>query len=150
MADVAVTDLTFAETRVLRRLGGTRPVKVVEGTITLPASAVQYRTGGIPISGVTNSATGAVVAANALACPGLGCPNELLTLEVVGETEDTTHIAQFVAGTAGTSPHKLKLYQDNAAAAAKPFAEVADTTALNDATAFPGAPTVIRVRVTGF
>ncbi len=149
MADLAVTDLTFTEIRVLQRVQGTRSYKSILGKISIPSSAALYRTGGVPISGITNSATGAVIAANGLACPGLGCPNEIVDLLVGGENEATSHVAAFIPGVAGTTPHKLKLFVESAAGTG-PLPEVPDSTAANDATKFPGAPTEIFVKVTGY
>jgi len=56
------------------------------------------------------------VAGNALAIPGLGCPNEAVEIIVIGEGDEvTTHAASIVPGVAGTSPHKLKLFTETAA-----------------------------------
>lgn len=112
MANLAVTDLTFSVIRDLGRQGGTRLYRKVFGSILVPVTA-DYAAGGVPITGVTDSATGAVVAANALACPGLSCPNEVLTVEVLSNGNaaglDDAFIVEFDAGTAGTSPHKLRI-----------------------------------------
>jgi len=58
---------------------------------------------------------------------------------VIGEGDEvTTHAASIVPGVAGTSPHKLKLFTETAAGTG-PLVEVTDSTALSDATKFPGA-----------
>ena len=117
MANYAVTDLTFTPIRVWRD-GGTRAFRRVYGTILIPAGALTYPTGGVPISGITNPATGAVVAATALACPGLGFVSELLGLQVLANGNaaglDDGYIPFFdsgvqAEGTAPTSAHKLRL-----------------------------------------
>jgi len=116
MADFAVTDPTFTVIKS-RRLGGTRNYKEVYGTILLSTTPT-YAAGGVPISGVTNSSTGAVVAGNALACPGLGFPNELVSLTVLANglaaSLDDASIVLFDSGaqadgTAVTGPHKLRI-----------------------------------------
>lgn len=114
MADLAVTDLTFTITRELSRTGGTRSWRRLVGTILIPATP-KYPTGGVPISGVTNSSSGEVVAANALACPGLGCPNELVELTVISAGNaaglDDALDVLFDRGVSGTTPHKLRILQ---------------------------------------
>jgi len=177
MADLVVTELTFAivsedtvtsgssfgpaspgSARARRQGGGTRDLRVVHGTIALPNSASTYATVGFPISGVTQSSTvgtsggpiGSVVAGNGLACPGLACFQELVELTIDGQGSTKNLTAQFVRGTAGTTPHKIKLFTDNAAAAAVPLSEVPNGTAANSATIFPDAPATWRVTAYGF
>lgn len=122
MANLAVTDLTFTVTKRLGRGGGTRAMSAVYGTILIPTSS-DYAAGGVPISGVTNSATGAVVAGTALACPGLGCPNELVQLRVLANGNSAGLDDAFVVlfdsgaqadGTAPTVTHKLRIMKGGA------------------------------------
>jgi len=144
MANLAVTDLTFA-IRKTRRLGGTRGYRESYGTILVPAGGPDYAAGGIPISGVTNSATGAVQAATALACPGLGCPNELVSLTILangnGAGLDDASIVLFDSGiqadgTAPTAPHKLRIMKTALPAGSSAANTVASLTA--EAQAFTG------------
>jgi len=116
MANLAVTDLTFTVVKS-KQQGGTRPYREVYGTILIPTSS-DYAAGGVPISGITSGTTGAVVAATALACPGLGFPNELVHLTVVSNglaaSRDDASIVLFDSGvkadgTAPTAAHKLRI-----------------------------------------
>lgn len=143
------------------QISATRQLRRFRGTITLASGANTYTAGGFPFSGVlgiTDTGAGpfggtrtfATVAGNGLSVSGLGCPNELVDLQIQGEDEATSHLAAFVPGVAGTTPHRIKLFQDNAIAGAKPLTEVAGGTASNDATVFPGAPTVFNVVAFGY
>jgi len=133
---LAVTDLTFAVT-TSRRTGGTRQLKEVYGTISIP-STPDYRTAGVPISGVTNSTTGAVVAGTALACPGLGFPNELVSLDILSHSINGALLLGVLPmfdpgtqanGTAVSTAHKVRLFSDAGVDATnKEFAEHTDAT----------------------
>lgn len=124
MAAYAVTDLTFTVTKTIHRRGGLRNYKEIYGTILIPAGALTYAAGGIPISGVTSTVTMAVVAGTGLACPALGFPNEIVELEVLANGNsaglDDSFVVVFDSGTQadGTAPtavHKLRILKQDVA-----------------------------------
>jgi hypothetical protein len=144
------------------QVGATKAIRAFHATISVPSSALTYPTGGIPISGISGLSTtgagfqggtvtiGGLVVGNGPANGGLGCPNEVMDLRFDGESSTRDHVPRFVRGTPGTSPHKLKLFVQDAVATS-PLNEVANGTALNDATVFPaGAALVFRCTVQGW
>lgn len=118
MAAYAVTDLTFAITKQLGKRGGLRNYREVYGTILIPAGALTYAAGGVPISGITSTTTMLTVAGTGLACAELGFPNEMVELEVLGNglaaSLDDAFVVYFDSGaladgTTPTTTHKLRI-----------------------------------------
>jgi len=149
MADLAVTDLTFTvinedsvtesgpgpdpaspgSARARSQGGGTKQFKTYHCTILIPSSALTYPTGGVPVSGVTETITsqggvsldGHVLAGNALSNGDLGCPAHIEDIEVLSNGNaaglDDAFVVLFDRGVSGTRPHKLRILCNTAGGA---------------------------------